>query len=40
VPVQRIIKIRRDSSSRVASTAFGAASFLILEAVDATLLVK
>ncbi|MDP2255643.1 MAG: ATP-binding protein [Polaromonas sp.] len=65
VPVQRIIKIRRDYNSwvasetmedyalrftpqrfrkwsefRVANTAFGAASFLILEAVGATLLVK
>ncbi len=64
-PVQRIIKIRRDYNSwvasetmedyalrftpqrfrkwsewRVANTAFGAASFLILEAVGATLLVK
>ncbi|RYX90996.1 MAG: response regulator [Comamonadaceae bacterium] len=65
VPVQRIIKVRRDYNSwvasetmedyalrftpqrfrkwsewRVANTAFGAASFLILEAVGATLLVK
>ena len=65
VPLQRIIKIRRDYNSwvasetmedyalrftpqrfrkwsewRVANTAFGAASFLILEAVGATLLVK
>ena len=64
-PVQRIIKVRRDYNSwvasetmedyalrftpqrfrkwsewRVANTAFGAASFLILEAVGATLLVK
>jgi hypothetical protein len=65
VAVQRIIKVRRDYNSwvasetmedyalrftpqrfrkwsefRVANTAFGAASFLILEAVGATLLVK
>ncbi|MES2415513.1 MAG: ATP-binding protein [Pseudomonadota bacterium] len=65
IPVQRIIKVRRDYNSwvasetmedyalrftpqrfrkwsewRVANTAFGAASFLILEAVGATLLVK
>ena len=64
-PLQRIIKVRRDYNSwvasetmedyalrftpqrfrkwsewRVANTAFGAASFLILEAVGATLLVK
>jgi signal transduction histidine kinase/CheY-like chemotaxis protein/purine-cytosine permease-like protein len=64
-PVQRVIKVRRDYNSwvasetmedyalrftpqrfrkwsewRVANTAFGAASFLILEAVGATLLVK
>lgn len=64
-PVQRIIKVRRDYNSwvasetmedyalrftphrfrkwsewRVANTAFGAASFLILEAVGATLLEK
>ena len=64
-PVQRIIKVRRDYNSwvasetmedyalrftpqrfrrwsewRVANTAFGAASFLILEAVGATLLVQ
>ncbi len=64
-PVQRIIKVRRDYNSwvasetmedyalrftpqrfrkwsewRVANTAFGSASFLILEAVGATLLVK
>ena len=64
-PVQRIIKVRRDYNSwvasetkedyalrfapqrfrkwsewRVANTAFGAASFLVLEAVGATLLVK
>ena len=65
LPVQRIIKVRRDYNSwvgsetmedyalrftpqrfrrwsewRVANTAFGAASFLILEAVGATLLVQ
>ncbi len=64
-PVQRVVKVRRDYNSwvasetmedyalrftpqrfrkwsewRVANTAFGAASFLILEAVGATLLVK
>ena len=64
-PPQRVVKIRRDYNSwvasetmedyalrftpqrfrkwsqwRVANTAFGAASFLILEAVGATLLVK
>jgi len=65
VPVQRIVKVRRDYNSwvasetmedyalrytpqrfrkwsewRVANTAFGVASFLILEAVGATLLVQ